>query len=690
MRHSDLLAGLIILSMLAACRPPVASDATAATGPAPLDADTATSTPVSTPTLLPTPVVQPGLWPLAADLFYLTRQGQIWHQPLAGDTRAAAPVTPSEMTVVDFSVAPGGNWLIYRTPETVAIRSLDGSQERTISRSAGAPESLPAPGTHSVAWSPDASKIAYTTERGFEVLIPDGGGQGEPLLYPITESALASISWSHDSYWLLATRMDGSAVIYSIDPLRKWAEIGHLNDHFWLADGRLAFAPAEGGLALLTPGDASSRIFLIPQDRQITHLMQRPDQMLAFFSHSASVTEPGFLHLANTDDLSFRVASNVAISTSGLIWDPAGERLIGPGREPNALMLTDPLSGYQSGFEASSAVLALDWGDAPPAGVAGLETGIDLYFLAPQAGIVQVWRLPGNGELPHTVTIAAADVTSYDVSPDGSQIVYASEGVLWRMVANTRDIAPLATFNTPGSAGTPAFSPTGREIAYADGGIRIINLDTAETRQLTSDQRPRSADDPLVQIADLPRWSPDGQWLLVRITFSEGSDQALLPVDGGPTIPLNLYGAAGRWLRTGTAALYSAGGKYGEPFVATIQAGEPPEYAHLGTLPVIDAVLRPDGRLAVLRIPLPGAGGPTVVRAYSMQIAGTDLRAESKSFVLEQAVFAPGAQYIAGLVQPHVDEQGQMSGWLAIADLANDTIYTIQSVSGAHDLKWGY
>ncbi len=638
------------------------------------------------------------IWPLAGDLFYLNDAGQVWRQPLAGDETAAAAVTPLDLLVRDFAVAPGGSWLIYRTEDAVAITTLDGRQGRVIAQGVGLPPTGEGPDIagHSVIWSPNAGQLAYLTDSGFQVMLPGAGSGGETLIFAVPEEPLHELSWSPDSQWLLLLRLDASAALYRLDPLQRWVELGRINGYAWLSDGRLAFAPAEGGLALLTPGDVESRVFVVPQDRPVSLPIQRLDGRLAFFTHEGDIEAPGVLNVADPGDLSFRAESSLGVQTTGLAWEPGGTRLVGWGESASTLRLLDPLTGAAAGFKTAGAAVSIDWGDPPPRSVSGLTLPADLYFLAPQAGITQVWRLPASGAPPQAVTSAAVDVESFGISPDGTQIAYVSDNRVWRAVLGTLDVTEVAALIqevlTPSPR--PAFSPSGRQIAYANSGIWTVDLDTGEARRRVADRVPVGRDEKLIEVYDQPSWSPDGAWLLLRVTFYEGNDLALVPLEGATggvaePILLNLFGAQAGWGTDGRVYAYSTGAVYGDPFLTIVQPASPPTIARVLDLPVIDAQSRPDGRLALLRVPVPGAGGPTTVRVYSIAANGTDLQAESGSFVMEQAVLAPDASVIAGLIQPRLDEFGTLTGRLAVADVATGEMFVIDSVAGAHDLYWG-
>lgn len=605
-------------------------------------------------------------------------------------------VTREDLVIQDFDVAPGGSWLVYRTADRIATTSVDGQQGQTIVQNATLTE-----GTRitqmgdTVTWSPDAGKLAYITNDGFQILAPGADEDFEPLIFGVTETPLFRLNWSPDGSWLLAQRIDGTAALYGVNPLQRWVELGGINAHVWLVDGRLAFAPSEGGLALLTPGDVNSRQFIMPQDRQISLITQRGDGKLAYYVHSGSVEEPGFLHTANPADLSFSIENNVGVSTRDKRWNPAGTRLVGPGKDPGLVTVIDVETGGQASFAAGGEVIGFEWGDLPALSVSGVSLPGDLYYLAPQAGVTQVWRLPASGDTPRAVTSAAQDILAFDVSADGTQLVYTSAQTIYRLVLNSLDLTEVATLSADavGTSGTPALGAGGRLVAYADGGIHVVNLDTGQDQRVLRDTLPQPNAVRQVQIFDQPRWSPDGQWLLVWVTFYEGSDLALLRLPGEDGILhdpvfLDLFGADARWTPEGRLYAYRDGSTYGLPFVTLIEPGNPPNMARLLESPVTDAQPRSDGRVALVQAPTPGIAGPTVVRVYSMTATGSDLTPETGSLVLENAQLSPDGMYLAGLIQAHLDASGVAIGKIAIVNTQTGEVRAIESTADASHLQW--
>jgi hypothetical protein len=353
------------------------------------------------------------------------------------------------------------------------------------------------------------------------------------------------------------------------------------------------------------------------------------------------------------------------------------------------ILFYDPVTGAEGEIASTGVPTSLDWSDPPPRGVTSLPLAADLYFLASQAGVVQVWRLPADGEQPASITNAGADILAYDVAPGGEQIVYTSGGTIYVGPLNAPDAKDMAVVapdaNSP--TGTPAFSSDGKRIAYANNGIWTLDVNTGQKRRLISDVTPESPDQR--QVFDEPRWSPDGRWLLVKANFFQGYDYALLSSTGGlAPIFLNQYNSYAEWNADNTVLVYSDGSAFSQPGLSMVLPGRTPVVTTLIDLPVLDVAPRPDERLAFLRAPGPFALGPTSVKVFSAAIDGSDVVAETESLVLEQPRLSSDAIMVAGLVQTRRNDAGRISGSLMVINPATGQTFVLEGMPGVYDVQW--
>jgi tricorn protease len=117
--------------------------------------------------------------------------------------------------------------------------------------------------------------------------------------------------------------------------------------------------------------------------------------------------------------------------------------------------------------------------------------------------------------------------TDPSVSPDGSEIAFASGGDIWTVAANGGDAHLLVSH--PSTESRPLYSPDGRRLAFVstrtgNGDIYILTLDTGDLKRVTFDD---SAD-------SLDAWSSDGRWIyFTSSTLEMSSDIFRVSTDGG-------------------------------------------------------------------------------------------------------------------------------------------------------------
>jgi Tol biopolymer transport system component/predicted Ser/Thr protein kinase len=221
--------------------------------------------------------------------------------------------------------------------------------------------------------------------------------------------------------------------------------------------------------------------------------------------------------------------------SEGIAISPDGASLItSTGLVQRSVWLHEHGVERQISGEGSAVLPA--WGDGFPTSVFSPD-GKKLYYLAEKG----VHRGFGGGELWVADLTAGSseplfprlNMTSYDVSADGTQIVFAAPGVdgrsrIWLAGADRR-APPRQIFNQ--EALGPVFLGSSGEICFRgrEGSLSFIyglNLESGRTRKLVPDP---TLDSPMV--------SPDGRWIAFANPAVASDKTAVVkvyPTEGGP------------------------------------------------------------------------------------------------------------------------------------------------------------
>src|SRR5688572_12064034 len=115
------------------------------------------------------------------------------------------------------------------------------------------------------------------------------------------------------------------------------------------------------------------------------------------------------------------------------------------------------------------------------------------------------------------------------ISPDGSEIAFASGGDIWSVSSSGGEARLLVSHEA--TERRPLFSPDGRRLAFMStrtggGDIYVLTFDTGAVRRLTSDDGTET----------LESWSPDGRWIYLSSSSRDiggMNDVYRVAVDGG-------------------------------------------------------------------------------------------------------------------------------------------------------------
>ncbi len=449
------------------------------------------------------------------------------------------------------AISPDGKFIAYArmTPaETrLVIQQLSGGEPVTVARWPGLYSAMPS-------WSPDGSRLAYSSARGLEV-IPSLGGVSRLLATQRREPNHGWASWAPDGKRIVYT---GGDTIYLRDldedapqPLLQ-TESPH--SPVWSPNGKwIAYVsgnPQYPGVANLAP----SSIWVVRQNggAPIRITEDRP-------LHTSPVWLPdsrGLLYVSDQDggrDIYF-----VRLSSSGA---PEGSPArLTTGLYPHTISLSADGGKlvYALYSETSNvAALPLQRGrsislrDAKPitSGTQVIEgfsispDGAWLAFDSNRNGNQDIWRMPVDGSSPPEVLSAGPeDEFQPTYSPDGKWIGFHAtrsgsirDLYLIPSAGGQRIRIEVATQNNL----APRFSPDGRSILHtvwsADGGVWVVG-----ERRATGDSG-WSRMTPTFRIRSILNgagdWSPNGKW----ICYINGSQLFRADVDGQHAQPVATF-----------------------------------------------------------------------------------------------------------------------------------------------------
>ena len=167
--------------------------------------------------------------------------------------------------------------------------------------------------------------------------------------------------------------------------------------------------------------------------------------------------------------------------------------------------------------------------------------GNEAFFVTDITGAMELWKVPANGGWPTQLSDLGEQVSSVDISPNGKEIVLASDyGGDERpdlfLIPTEGGPAENITKSTRAET-SPAYSPDGKRLAFiADPAepfvfnLFVMDLATRQERQLTREN---------INVF-FPVWSPDGKLIAATRTGDDRAGDLVLAAADGSMIE---YGA---------------------------------------------------------------------------------------------------------------------------------------------------
>ncbi len=190
--------------------------------------------------------------------------------------------------------------------------------------------------------------------------------------------------------------------------------------------------------------------------------------------------------------------------------------------------------------------------------------GTRLAFLTTEPGArfedgdaVFVSAPDGTNKRRVAVKAATNEYSRLSWSPDGSKIVFTSRDSRYLALANADGSGQVLLPNSPTGTNDPDWSPDGGQLAFAkDGLIWKMNLDGSGLQRLSTRRE-------FGELFLRPRWSPDGTKILFTRHTSNHEDVTLINADGtGQTRAFNLTESQrnATWSPDGTSIVFATFG----------------------------------------------------------------------------------------------------------------------------------
>jgi serine/threonine protein kinase/Tol biopolymer transport system component len=568
---------------------------------------------------------------LAAGGFFITRRGG---KPAASNASQWTQLTNFTDTVVYPALSPDGRLLAF----------LRGSGHFLLSGQVYVkllPDGDPVQLTHddsrkmSVVFSPDGSRVAYTTadSEWKTWVVPVLGGQPQLLL-----SNASGLSWVDPHHVLFSEIKDGwhFGVVTATESRSEQRDVyvppdktGMAHFSYLSPDRKWVLIPemvAKGGWmpCRLVPFSGGPGKLVGPQNGACWEAAWSPDGKWMYFNSDAGAHGAHIWRQAFPDGTPEQITTGPT-EEMGIAMASDGHSFISSvGSDERSVWVHDAQGDRQVSFEgyAYEPTFAADGGR--------------LFYLVTQSSsdIDRGGELRSSDLRSGEISKALPGITIrfFDVSPDGKQVAYESldrneKPHLWLASLEHR-FAPREIGAGPGN-GFPLFAPSGRiYFIFSDGNANYLYRVNGD-----GSQREKVLPEPIINIYDV---SPDERFVAVRRAV-QGEDNPtaveVVPLAGGPATRICSGWCSFEWTRDGKTAYFRLpsmkGSSESRTYIIPLPHGqEVPQFPAKGvdsdanmpnraSLQVLDQAIRPgpnssiycfsrhNDRWNLYRIPLP-------------------------------------------------------------------------------------
>jgi Tol biopolymer transport system component len=634
------------------------------------------------------------------------------------NTAKSRIMSPADQRVIDFSISPGSDWLAYRTVNgNAVIASMTGDPlSLVIDPSAVPPAEIETAAT-TLSWSPDGMVIAYVTANGFRVAFPPLADK--PSLPPYADRldrSYINLRFSPRGSRLAAQSDDGNWAIFTVNvadhTITRTRTIDQAGEVAWFNEDDLAVALLAGGLFGTSAIDGSlPPRFNVPNEHFIKMMSTSGGEIVAIhpdpgdtIGSAVSITHDGVVTSLGDSKVDSQVR-----------WGPDGQVMlyIGAGTP----ILVDRATGAEDMLPVRN-VSRVVWSPPMPKVAVTVQADADLYYLSPdESGTRQLWQYVRDGKGIRQITAEVANVDTYAVSPDKSQVAYVSGGRIIVTAFASMNRQRILAYFPNAHAITLGWRSDGLQLAYSlqssdsQGGLYVaqttLNAGLLQPTQHKSLLIKGSGSAALLRRNTTSsgytdsRFSPDGRYILTSlygdqvnqqgsryriIDLQKPSEDLPAPVDSS----YSLMWAVNNLLLARSSHTTPAGTP--SLMLTPVVGGQTLSLVEPGTH-VGDVRMAPDGHLSILRAvgwfsPEYGSVGPNVVQSQLLTIEpdGTVQKTGvSPAAILPESHISPSGFYAAGILRGGpIREQDQ----LLMLDVRSGQVWRVSGANRVSMLQW--